>query len=196
VNKPGNYEVALGYKLMDLINNECGGMKNGATLKAAIPGGTSAPILTAEEIGRATLDYECLAEMGSMLGSGSIVIMDDSRCMVDMMKVISHFYHHESCGQCTPCREGTSWIYRILLRIADKKGRLKDIDNLADIGAFMGGTTICALADGAQLAFLGYLRKFRGELEDFIHSGTTSCRDRSKLDDASRPVPTGSGTVV
>ncbi|MBY0372227.1 NADH-quinone oxidoreductase subunit NuoF, partial [bacterium] len=122
VNTPGTYEVPLGYPLKDLIEKECGGLKAGRKLKAVIPGGSSAPVLTADEAYRATMDYECLAQMGSMLGSGAVIIIDDSHCMVDLLKVILHFYHHESCGQCTPCREGTGWLDKTISRIISGQG--------------------------------------------------------------------------
>jgi NADH-quinone oxidoreductase subunit F len=179
VNKPGNYEVPLGYKMMDLINNECGGMKNGKKLKAVIPGGTSAPILSASEVEKATLDYECLAQMGSMLGSGSIVIMDETRCMVDMLKVISHFYHHESCGQCTPCREGTGWLHNIVSSILNNKAQVSDIDLLCQVANKMKGRTICALSDAAALPVLGIVPKFRDEFEFFIQEGYSKVRGRA-----------------
>ncbi len=179
VNKPGNYEVPLGYPLLDLINNECGGIKEGRALKAAIPGGTSAPIITAEEIEKATLDYECLAEMGTMLGSGSIVVMDDTRCMVDMMKVISHFYHHESCGQCTPCREGTGWLHKLVSSVIDGTASVSDIDLLCEVANKMKGRTICALSDAAALPVLGIVPKFREEFEFFIKEGYSKVKGRA-----------------
>lgn len=168
INKPGTYEVPLGYKLMDLINNECGGMKNGGKLKAVVPGGSSAPVLTAEEAGRATLDYECLAGMGSMLGSGAIIVIDDSNCMVDVLSTITHFYHHESCGQCTPCREGTGWMEKIVQSIIAGHAKPGDIDLLLKIADNMKGKTICALSDAAALPVLSFVNKFRDEFEFFI----------------------------
>ncbi len=179
VNKPGNYEVPLGYPLMDLIEKECGGMKDGRSLKAAIPGGTSAPIITAEEIKKATLDYECLSEMGTMLGSGSIVIMDDTRCMVDMLKVISHFYHHESCGQCTPCREGTGWLHKLVGSVIDGSASVSDIDLLCQVANQMKGRTICALSDAAALPVLGIVPKFRDEFEFFIKEGYSKVKGKA-----------------
>ncbi len=179
VNKPGNYEVPLGYPLMDLIEKECGGMKEGRSLKAAIPGGTSAPIITAEEIKKATLDYECLSEMGTMLGSGSIVIMDDTRCMVDMLKVISHFYHHESCGQCTPCREGTGWLHKLVGSVIDGSASVSDIDLLCQVANQMKGRTICALSDAAALPVLGIVPKFRDEFEFFIKEGYSKVKGKA-----------------
>lgn len=179
VNKPGNYELPLGYKMIDLINNECGGMKSGRKLKAVIPGGTSAPILTAQEVEKATLDYECLAGMGTMLGSGSIVVMDETRCMVDMMKVISHFYHHESCGQCTPCREGTGWLHKIVSSIFEGTAKVKDIDLLCEVANKMKGKTICALSDAAALPVLGIVPKFREEFEFYIREGYSKVKGKS-----------------
>jgi NADH-quinone oxidoreductase subunit F len=176
VNKPGNYEVPLGYKLKDLIEIECGGLKPGRKLKAVIPGGTSAPVLNAEEANRATLDYECLADMKSMLGSGSIVIIDDSRCMVDMLGVITHFYHHESCGQCTPCREGTGWLNKVVDAIKAGRGSLQDIDTLCKVADNMKGRTICALSDAAALPVLSFVPKFRSEFEYYIREGKSQVR--------------------
>ena len=176
VQKPGNYEVPLGYPLMDLINNECGGMKPGRKLKAVIPGGSSAPVITAEEAARATMDYECLAQMGTMLGSGAVIIIDDSNCMVDLLKVILHFYHHESCGQCTPCREGTGWLEKMVSSIMAGKGRLQDIDLLDTVSKNMMGRTICALSDAAALPTISFVEKFREEFEFFVREGRSKVK--------------------
>lgn len=182
VVKPGNFEVPLGIPLKDVIYNLCGGLKPGRKLKAVIPGGTSAPVLTAEEAERATLDYECLASMGSMLGSGAITIIDDSRCMVDLLQVISHFYHHESCGQCTPCREGTGWMAKIVESIVHGKGRLQDIDTLCKIADNMKGKTICALSDAAALPVLSFVPKFRSEFEYYIREGHSKVKGSSHVE--------------
>lgn len=171
VVNPGNYEVPLGYPLMDLINNECGGLKPGRKLKAVIPGGSSAPILTAEECEKATMDYECLAQMGSMLGSGAVMVIDDSNCMVDLLKVIMHFYHHESCGQCTPCREGTGWLHKIVDSLVNGDGRLQDIDLIIRVSEHMMGRTICALSDAAAMPAMSFVQKFRDEFEFFVREG-------------------------
>ncbi len=168
VVNPGNYEVPLGYPMRELIVNICGGLKPGRTLKAVIPGGTSAPVLTRDEVEIATLDYECLSEMGSMLGSGSIVVIDDSHCMVDLLGVISHFYHHESCGQCTPCREGTGWLNKIIDSIIAGKASIRDIDLLCQVAEKMKGRTICALSDAAALPVLSFVTKFRSEFEYYV----------------------------
>ncbi len=175
VQKPGNYEVPLGMPLRELIEL-AGGMKPGRTLKAVIPGGTSAPVLNKEEAEKATMDYECLAEMGSMLGSGAVTIIDDTRCMVDMLHVITHFYHHESCGQCTPCREGTGWLNKIVNSIVEGRGRLQDIDTLCKVADHMKGKTICALSDAAALPVLSFVPKFRSEFEFYIREGRSKVK--------------------
>ena len=176
VNKPGNYEVPLGYSLMDLIMKEGGGMKSGRKLKAVIPGGSSAPVLTADECQKATLDYECLAQMGTMLGSGAVIVIDDSQCMVDMLGVLTHFYHHESCGQCTPCREGTGWLNKVVHSVLEGRGRLQDIDLLLKVADNMKGKTICALSDAAALPVLSFVSKFRDEFEFYVREGRSKVR--------------------
>lgn len=179
VNKPGTYEVPLAYPLKDLIENECGGMKDGRKLKAVIPGGSSSPVLTAEESYKATMDYECLAGMGSMLGSGAVIIIDDSNCMVDLLKVIMHFYHHESCGQCTPCREGTGWLHKIVSSIVTGQGRLQDIDLIDRVAKQMKGRTICALSDAAALPAISFIQKFRDEFEFYVREGRSKVKEVS-----------------
>lgn len=176
VNTPGTYEVPLGYSLKDLIEKECGGLRPGRKLKAVIPGGSSAPVLTAEEAYRATMDYECLAQMGSMLGSGAVIIIDDSQCMVDLLKVILHFYHHESCGQCTPCREGTGWLEKTITRVIAGQGQLKDIDLLVKVADNMKGRTICALSDAAALPTLSFIQKFREEFEYYVRENKSKTK--------------------
>jgi NADH-quinone oxidoreductase subunit F len=180
VVKPGTYEVPLGYKLMDIINQECGGLKPGRKLKAVIPGGSSAPVLNAEESEGATLDYECMTQLGSMLGSGAIIVIDDSRCMVDILSTISHFYHHESCGQCTPCREGTGWIQKVVQGIIAGSGKPGDVDLLLKIADNMKGRTICALSDAAALPVLSFVTKFRSEFEFFIRERKSQIRGELK----------------
>jgi len=176
VVKPGNYEVPLGYTLKDLIQIEGGGIKPGRRLKAVIPGGSSAPVLTAEEAMKATLDYEGLASLGTMLGSGAVIVIDDSHCMVDLLGVLTHFYHHESCGQCTPCREGTGWLNKIVHSILEGKGRLQDIDLLVRVADNMKGKTICALSDAAALPVLSFVTKFRDEFEFYVREGRSKVR--------------------
>lgn len=176
VRKPGNYEVPLGYPLMDLLMNEGGGMKPGRKLKAVIPGGSSAPVLTADEVAKANLDYESLAGLGTMLGSGAVIVIDDSQCMVDMLGVLMHFYSHESCGQCTPCREGTGWLNKIVHSILEGKGRLQDIDLLIKVADNMKGKTICALSDAAALPVLSFVTKFRDEFEFYVREGRSKVK--------------------
>ena len=176
VMKPGNYEVPLAYPLIDLINKEGGGMRPGRKLKAVIPGGSSAPVINAAEAEKATMDYECLAGMGTMLGSGAVIVIDDSQCMVDMLGVLTHFYHHESCGQCTPCREGTGWLNKIVHSILEGKGRLQDIELLEKVADNMKGKTICALSDAAALPVLSFVSKFRDEFEFYVREGRSKVK--------------------
>jgi NADH-quinone oxidoreductase subunit F len=179
VMKPGNYEVPLALPMKDMIMGLGGGMKPGRQLKAVIPGGSSAPVLTAEEAMRVNLDYESLAGIGSMLGSGAIIAIDDSQCMVDMLAVLTHFYHHESCGQCTPCREGTGWLNKIVHSILEGRGRLQDIDLLVKVADNMKGRTICALSDAAALPVLSFVTKFRDEFEYFVREGRSKVKGTS-----------------
>jgi NADH-quinone oxidoreductase subunit F len=176
VVRPGNYEVPLAYPLKDLIYKLGGGMKPGRKLKAVIPGGSSAPVLTAEEAEKVNLDYESIAAAGSMLGSGAVIVIDDSQCMVDMLGVLTHFYHHESCGQCTPCREGTGWLNKIVHSILEGRGRLQDIELLIKVADNMKGRTICALSDAAALPVLSFVTKFRDEFEYFVREGHSKVR--------------------
>lgn len=168
VNKPGVYEIPLGYKMMDFINNECGGIKGGRKLKAVIPGGSSCPILTPAEVENLTIDYEAIAAAGSMLGSGGMVVLDDTNCMVDILSTLSHFYHHESCGQCTPCREGTGWINKILHSIVHGQGKPGDVDLLVKVADNMRGRTICVLSDALAMPVMSYVKKFREEFDYFV----------------------------
>ena len=179
VQKPGNYEVPLGYPLMDLIEL-AGGLRPGRSLKAVIPGGSSAPVLTAEESQRALMDFEYLTEMGSMLGSGAVIVMDDNCSMVDMLGVIERFYHHESCGQCTPCREGTGWLSSVINNILTGRGKVQDLKLIQNISENMMGKTICALSDAAALPALSFVTKFRKEFEYFIRN-TPARYDLKKL---------------
>jgi len=167
VKEPGVYELPMSVTLREVIYEHAGGIRFDRKLKAAIPGGLSAAVLTPNEID-VKMDFDSLKAIGTMGGSGGVIVMDETTSMVDALRVTMQFFDHESCGQCTPCREGTGWIYRILKRLISGKGRPDDIDNLLNIGAYLGGTTICALADGAQMAFLSYLRKFRSEFEAVI----------------------------
>ncbi len=164
VNKPGNYEVALGIPFKDLLEM-AGGMRNGAKLKAVIPGGSSSPVLPAEVIMNTPLDYDALSRAGSMLGSGSIIVMDETVCMVKMLRRIADFYFEESCGQCTPCREGTGWLFRILERIEQGHAEMSEVEHLDKIANNIMGRTICALGDSAAMPVMSFLKHFRSEFD-------------------------------
>jgi len=165
VSKPGVYEVVLGYPLLDFINNEAGGVPNGRKLKAVIPGGSSVPVLTAAECEGVGLDYESLLKAGSMLGSGGMIVLDDSTRMPEVLSVIADFYAHESCGQCTPCREGNGWAAKILRNLVAGKGMKADINLLLKIADMMEGKTICPLADADVMPIRSFVTKFRSEFE-------------------------------
>ena len=173
VNKPGVYELPLGVPFKDFLEKNCGGMKEGKKLKAVIPGGSSTPVLTAAEAMAVKLDYESLAAAGSMLGSGAVIIIDESQCMVKLLQVLARFYHHESCGQCTPCREGCGWIEKILNRLEAGKGSVKDIDTLYSVADSMLGRTICPLADAMAMPAMSFVTKFRSEFE--AHAAGKCC---------------------
>ena len=170
VNKPANFEVPMGTPFKDLLEM-AGGVKEGRTLKAVIPGGSSTPVLTAEVAMGMTMDYDGIDKAGSMLGAGSVIIMDDSTCMVEALTRLAHFYYDESCGQCTPCREGTGWLYRVLKRIMDGNGKADDIDLLLGVQGKIMGNTICALGDAAAMPVESFLRNFREEFEYYIEHG-------------------------
>jgi NADH-quinone oxidoreductase subunit F len=168
VNRPGVYEVELGYPWMKFLEEDCGGMLNGRGLKCVIPGGVSSKVLTGADIKDLVLSHEALWDAGSTLGSGGMVVIADGTCMVTLLQVILRFYHHESCGQCTPCRHGTGWMHRIIDRIVAGDGRPEDIERLYYISKFNDGTTICGLGDAAGYACSGILDKFRDEFEYYI----------------------------
>jgi len=169
VNKPGIYELPLGANLKDIIFKQAGGMKDGKKLKAVIPGGMSAPILKADEID-IPMDFDSLMAAGSMLGSGAIIVIDEETSMLDVLKVVAKFYSHESCGQCTPCRVGNSWINKIVKRIAAGKGKKQDIDNILRLASNIQGKTLCPLGDAAAMPILSLTQKFRKELESYLES--------------------------
>ena len=171
VAKPGNYELPLGFPMMDLINDVCGGMAGGRKLKAVIPGGSSVPLLNAEECERCALDYEGVAAVGSMLGCASVIVMDETADIVKQVRRMAQFYAHESCGQCTPCREGSSWVTKILRRIEDGRGTEEDLDTLMEITTQMVGTTICVLSDSVAAPVQSSIQKFRGEYLALIRRG-------------------------
>jgi len=163
VRRPGNYELPLGFPLSELIDDVCGGMREGRTLKAVIPGGSSVPIIDAAEARACKLDYEGCAAVGTMLGCASVIVMDDSADIVKQVRRMVDFYAHESCGQCTPCREGSAWTAQILRRIEDGHGTEEDLDTLMEITQQMVGTTICVLSDSVAAPVQSAIKKFRGD---------------------------------
>jgi NADH-quinone oxidoreductase subunit F len=165
VNKPGNYEVPMGTPFSTLLDL-AGGVRTGRKLKAVIPGGSSAPVLPASIMMELTMDYDSIAKAGSMLGSGAVIVMDDSRCMVESLLRLSYFYQHESCGQCTPGREGTGWLWRMVDRIEHGQGKMEDIDLLNSVADNIQGRTICALGDAAAMPVRAMIKHFRSE---FVH---------------------------
>ena len=162
VNRPGNYEIPLGTPFATLLEM-AGGMREGRKLKACIPGGSSSPVLPASIIMDCTMDYDCISKAGSMLGSGAVIVMDETTCVVRALDRLSYFYHEESCGQCTPCREGTHWLYQIVHRIENGEGRADDLDLLTSLTGNIMGRTICALGDAAAMPVQGFLKHFRDE---------------------------------
>ncbi len=162
VNKPGNYEVPLGTPFKELLAL-AGGMKGGRKLKGVIPGGSSMPVLTGEVMMDVTMDYDGIAKAGSMLGSGAVILMDETTCMVKVLARIAHFYKEESCGQCTPCREGTGWMWRVLHRIEHGEGRMEDLALLDSIAGRIMGRTICALGDAAAMPVQSFIKNFRAD---------------------------------
>ena len=171
VNRPGNYELPLGFPLKKLIEEVCGGMRDGKALKAVIPGGSSVPILDAGECETCTLDYEGVVEAGSMLGCASVIVMDETTDIVKQVRRMAYFYAHESCGQCTPCREGTAWVTKILQRILDGRGTEDDLDTLVEVTTQMTGTTICVLSDSVAAPVQSSITKFRDEYLALIRRG-------------------------
>ena len=168
VNKPGIYEIPLGMNMKKFIYEMAGGIPNGKKLKAVIPGGSSCPLMTADEIDL-PMDYDAVAKAGSMLGSGGMVVMDEDTCMVDMARRIMHFYAHESCGWCIPCREGTTWLRKMLERFHAGLGRSEDIDLVGELAKNMLGRTFCPLGDAAAMPTISIVQKFRSEFEDHLN---------------------------
>lgn len=167
VNRPGNYEVPLGTPFAELLEM-AGGVRGGRKLKAVIPGGSSAPVLPAEIMMQCTMDYDSIAKAGSMLGSGAVIVMDETTCMVKALERLSYFYFEESCGQCTPCREGTGWLYRVVHRIEHGQGRPEDLALLESVTGNIMGRTICALGDAASMPVQSFIKHFRSEFEHHI----------------------------
>ena len=167
VKRPGNYEVPLGMPLSQLLNEQCGGLREGVKVKAVIPGGSSVPLLPASMLDTG-LDFEAMVAAGTLLGSGGVIVIDDRTCIVDALYNITRFYEHESCGKCTPCREGTYWMSEIFERLESGHGREKDIDLLWDVSDNIMGKSFCALGDAAAMPVLGAIKHFREEFEHHI----------------------------
>lgn len=167
VERPGNYEIPMGTPFSKLLEL-AGGMRGGKKLKAVIPGGSSAPVLPADIMMECTMDYDSIAKAGSMLGSGAVIVMDETRCMVKSLLRLSYFYFEESCGQCTPCREGTGWLYRMVHRIENGQGRPEDLDMLDSVAGNIMGRTICALGDAAAMPVRSFIKHFRDEFAHHI----------------------------
>ena len=167
VERPGNYEVPLGTPFAKLLEL-AGGMRDGIKLKAVIPGGSSMPVLPADVMMATDMDYDSIAKAGSMLGSGAVIVMNETRCMVRSLLRLSYFYYEESCGQCTPCREGTGWLWRMVHRIENGQGSLEDLDRLNEVAGNIQGRTICALGDAAAMPVRAFLKHFRDEFTHHI----------------------------
>ena len=165
VERAGVYEAEFGTSMMEYINHYGGGIKNGKKLKALIPGGVSCGVLTADECEDLTLDYEALRATGSSLGTGGMILMDEDTCMVEVLKNILEFYHEESCGQCTPCREGTGWSDKILQKVLQREGSAEDLDKLLELADTMDGKTICVFAPSVSIVIRTFIHKFRDEFE-------------------------------
>ena len=172
VERPGNYEIPMGTPFAKLLEL-AGGVRGGRTLKAVIPGGSSSPVLPASIMMECTMDYDSIAKAGSMLGSGAVIVMDDTRCMVKALQRLSYFYMHESCGQCTPCREGTGWLSRMVDRIVEGQGRSSDMALLDNVAENIMGRTICALGDAAAMPVRAMIKHYRHEFEYLVEHKTS-----------------------
>ena len=178
VAKPGNFEIPLGTPFKDLLKM-AGGMRPGRTLKCVIPGGSSMKVLTAETMMGITMDYDAIGQAGSGLGSGAVIVMDDTTCMVKVCQRLSRFYYMESCGQCTPCREGTGWMYRVLTRILDGKANIEDVEMLRTAANQIEGHTICAFGEAAAWPVQGILAKYWDEFEYYVENGRSMVEEAS-----------------
>jgi NADH-quinone oxidoreductase subunit F len=170
VERPGTYELPMGTPLREIVYTHAGGIPNGRTLKAVIPGGASMPVFTPEEID-VPMDMDSVQKAGSFLGSAGVIVMDDTVCMVWALMVLERFFHHESCGQCTPCREGTGWLHRVLVALEEGRAAPRDVDLLLNIAGNMMGTTICALSDAAAMPARAFVTKYRPEFEQHAELG-------------------------
>jgi NADH-quinone oxidoreductase subunit F len=180
VNQTGVHEIPLGITVMEYINDYCGGLKEGHTMKALIPGGSSCPILTAEEVMQAEMTYESMAKLGTMFGSGGMIVIGEETSLVWALHNLLRFYSHESCGQCTPCREGTDWLYKILTRMLAGKGTPDDLQEILDIADNMENKTICALAAAATMPTRSYIKKFKDEFVACFQKGGVPVDNRGR----------------
>ncbi|MBI1921901.1 MAG: NADH-quinone oxidoreductase subunit NuoF [Geobacter sp.] len=181
VNKPGIHERPTGYPLKKIIFEDCGGILGGKALKAVIPGGSSTPVLKGFEIENVTLDAESVIKAGSMLGSGGIIVIAEGTCMVRLLQVLTRFYAHESCGQCTPCREGTAWMDKVIGRIVAGQGVKGDLERLEAVTSGIMGNTVCALGDAASMPVASFIKKFRDEFEYYIEHGRSMFDGRLEI---------------
>ncbi len=186
VARPGNYEVKLGTPFAKLLEM-AGGMRDGKKLKAVIPGGSSMPVLPADIMMATDMDYDSIAKAGSMLGSGAVIVMDETRCMVKCLLRLAYFYYEESCGQCTPCREGTGWLYRMVDRIEHGKGKPEDLDLLNNVADNIQGRTICALGDAAAMPVRAFIQHYRDEFQH--HIDHKQCLVPTMFNDGPLPSP-------
>jgi len=184
VNKPGVYEVEYGYPLDKFIYEDCGGILGGKNLKCIIPGGISTKVMNAQDIVGVTYDHKAMEKAGSQVGSGGMVVIAEGTCMVRLLQVMLRFYHHESCGQCTPCREGMGWMHRVIDRIVAGQGRPEDIDTLIRISNANDGTTICGMGDAAGYATVGIIAKYRDEFEYYIEHKRSKCGGKLEVEEA------------
>jgi len=168
IQRPGVYELEMGYPLKSFLEEDCGGIPNGKKLKGVIPGGASMPVLRADEIEPVRLDYESVQQAGSLLGSGGVIVMDETTCMVKAAWNVARFFAHESCGQCTPCREGCHWMEKIFYRIENGQGTMKDLDLILSVSGNIMGNTICPFGDAAAMPAAAFIKKYRPEFEAHI----------------------------
>jgi NADH-quinone oxidoreductase subunit F len=178
VNKPGLYELPMGFPLKDLIYDVGGGILNGRALKGVIPGGSSFPVFTAEEAVKVNMDFESVRAAGSLMGTAGVMVMNEDTCMVRALRTIAHFYHHESCGQCTPCREGTGWIEKLLVDLEAGRGAMADLDRLISVASNMEGNTICVLADSLSMPVKSFVPKYKDEFIEHVKLKRCPFRDR------------------
>ena len=179
VKLPGLYELPMGFPLKDLIYGVGGGILGDRQLKGVIPGGSSFPVFTAEEALKVNMDFDSVRAAGSLMGTAGVMVMNEDTCMVDVLKTVAHFYHHESCGQCTPCREGCGWIEKLLTDLEEGRGKMEDLQLLIDVSSNMEGNTICVLADSLSMPVKSFVPKYRSEFEDHVRLGRCPFRERN-----------------